>query len=213
MSSLIMSNGEYGDDRWYGLQKTNFERVICTDGAAAKARALGILPDILVGDMDSIHEDDLLFMEQNRVKFYRHPPEKDFTDTFLALQVAEENHWNNITVWGGTGGRLDHTLANLFGVVSFVRRGMNLIFDEPDLTVHIIRDHLSIKGSTGDTVSVFPMGERVKDLTLTGFKYPLKNATLEPDYPIGISNIMFEEESNISIGSGILAVFHNRNLV
>ena len=212
MSSLIMSNGEYGDSRWYVLQKANFEHIICADGAAAKAREFGIMPHILVGDMDSIDPNDLLFMEQNQVKFYRQPPEKDFTDTFLALQVAEENHWDDITIWGGTGGRLDHTLANLFGAISFVKRGMNLIFDEQGSTIYIVRDQLALPGKIGDTVSIFPMGETVTGLTLTGFKYPLENAVLEPEFPIGISNELVEKENHISVDSGILAVFHNKIL-
>lgn len=203
-----MSNGEYGDPSWYDSKKMNFQHVLCTDGAAAKARELGIVPDAIIGDMDSIHAGDLLFMEQRRVKLYQHPSEKDFTDTFLALELAEKNQWNHVTLWGGTGGRLDHTLANLFGAITFVRKGMRLVFDGPDLTIYMIRDHLAIDGDTGDTVSLFPMGEKVTGVNLIGFKYPLKNAILEPGLPIGISNVLLEKEGRISIDSGILAVFH-----
>ena len=213
MSSLIMSNGEYGDPDWYGLQKKNFRHILCTDGAAAKARELGIIPDAIIGDMDSIHEEDLFFMEQSGVKIYLHSPEKDFTDTFLALRQAEEYQLKDITIWGGTGGRLDHTLSNLFSVISFVRRGMRLTFDSPDLTIHAIRTHLTLHGKIGDTVSLFPMGEKVAGVTLTGFKYPLRNAILEPELPIGISNVLLGKENSISIDSGILAVFHYKKLV
>lgn len=208
MSSLIMSNGEYGDPSWYDSQKLNFQHILCTDGAAAKARELDIIPDAIIGDMDSIHADDLLFMKQHGVKLYLHPSEKDFTDTFLALELAKKNQWNDITVWGGTGGRLDHTLANLYSVVSFARNGMRLLFDAPDLSIYMIRDRLVINGQIGDTVSIFPMSERAASVNLAGFKYPLEDAILKPELPIGISNVLLEKEGCISIESGVLAVFH-----
>lgn len=208
MSSLIMSNGEYGESHWYELQKNDFHHILCTDGAAAKARKWGMIPDVVVGDMDSIHPEDLDFMEKNLVKIHRYPTKKDYTDTFLALLQAEENKWDTITVWGGTGGRLDHTLANLLGTLSFVRRGMRLVFDSPELTISMIGDYLELLGTEGNTVSLFPMGGKATGVTLDGFKYPLKNALLDPELPIGISNILTKNEAHVSVESGILAVFH-----
>lgn len=208
MSCLIMSNGEYGDPSWYDSRKLNFQHILCTDGAAAKARELDIVPDAIIGDMDSIKADDLIFMEQHRVKLYLYPSVKDFTDTFLALEIAEKNKWKDITVWGGTGGRLDHTLANIFGAISFVKKGMRLVFEEPDLSIYLIRDRLVLNGQIGDTVSIFPMGERVSGVYLSGFKYALEDAIMKQDMPIGVSNVLAEEEGCIAIDTGILAVFH-----
>ncbi len=210
MCTLIMSNGEYGNSDWYQQQKDKYRYILCTDGAAAKARELNILPDVIVGDMDSIAAEDLAFMKQRQVKIHLHPPEKDFTDTFLALKLAEEKHLPDVIIWGGTGGRLDHTLANLFGCISFVQRGMRLGFDGPDLGVYMIRDRLKLRGEAGDTVSLFPMGEKVGGVTLSGFYYPLENAVLEPEFPIGVSNVLTAKEGSIRIDSGVLAVFHNK---
>lgn len=211
MSTLIMVNGEYGCNSWYEQQKKRFDHIICTDGAAARARQFNIMPDAIVGDMDSIHEVDLMFMEKNKIPIYYHPPEKDFTDTFLALMMATEEYKEDIVIWGGTGGRLDHTLANLSTASYFVRRGTRLLFDEPGLTINIIKDYLNIQGKAGDTVSIFPVGEKAEGVTLNGFKYTLVNATLEPDYPVGISNVLLRNEGRVFVESGVLSVIHYKD--
>ena len=206
--ALIMSNGEYGVLQWYEGQIKQFESVFCTDGAAVKTRALGIIPDVIVGDMDSIHEADLKYMKEKQVEIYQYPAEKDYTDTYLAIELLRDKGIKDITIWGGTGGRLDHTMANIYASISFVREGMSIVFSEPGLDVHITRRNLKIAGYPGDTVSIFPLGEESARVSLMGFQYPLEEAVLKQELPIGISNILKDEEGYVLVRSGILAVFH-----
>ncbi|HZK01714.1 MAG TPA: thiamine diphosphokinase, partial [Anaerovoracaceae bacterium] len=140
MRGLIMANGEYGGLNWYAKRKDKYPYILCTDGAAKMARRLDILPDAVVGDMDSISQGDLLYMEDREVSFFRHPPEKDFTDTHLALELLREKGFSDITIWGGTGGRLDHTISNILSTITFVQIGISIIFEEPGLTIYIIED-------------------------------------------------------------------------
>jgi thiamine pyrophosphokinase len=206
-----MSNGEYGSNNWYSDQKNNFKYIICTDGAGGKARELGIMPNVIVGDMDSISQDDLLFMETNKVKTIYHPRDKDVTDTFLALLLARENNDVDVVIWGGTGGRLDHTLANLASTIAFVKEGMRLSFQDPGLTIYITKNYLNLEGRPGDIVSIFPMGGDAEGITLNGFKYSLTNEKIEQDFPLGISNKLMRNEGRIFVESGILSVFHYKD--
>jgi thiamine pyrophosphokinase len=211
--SLIMANGQYGDPTWYKLRAHNYERIICADGGANWATKFGIIPNAIVGDMDSINETERSIMAQNGVLFYTFPSEKDFTDTYLAIDIAVKKGAKSISVWGGTGSRLDHTLANILSAVYFVKNGVSIRFESPNLTIYVIKDSLLLHGAIGDTVTILALEERAAGVSLQGFKYPLDNVILEADQPIGVSNIINSNESLIQIKSGILAVFHNHGTV
>ncbi|GAB1475401.1 thiamine diphosphokinase [Bacillota bacterium] len=211
MGALLMANGEYGAMEWYEKKMGEFDVVFCTDGAAAKAGVLGVIPDVLVGDMDSILEKDLLDMKKKQVEIYQFPAEKDCTDTFLALELMRDKGIKDVTVWGGTGGRLDHTMANVFACISFVREGMSIVFSEAGLNISIVGNELKIAGDPGDTVSIFPLGEERAQVSLSGFKYPLEKSLLKQEFPIGISNVLNSCEGRVFTESGMLAVFHYIN--
>lgn len=203
-----MANGEYGDLTWYSSRKSHYKFVYCTDGAAAKAMDLGIVPCGIVGDMDSISQGILNKMIDKGVEIYRHPPEKDYTDAYLALKLMVDRGFNEIVIWGAMGGRLDHTLANIMSVTSFVEKSVKIMFDEPGLAVDIINSKIAIQGEVGDIVSIFPLGKEALGVTISGFKYPLKDARLSYDYPVGISNILENKSGSVSVEKGSLAIFH-----
>jgi thiamine pyrophosphokinase len=210
MKLLIMANGDYGDQDWYRSYLNSFDWVICADGGANWARIFGIIPNMVIGDMDSISKDERSYCEKGGASLRHFPAEKDFTDTYLALEVASQKGAGDVTIWGGTGSRLDHTLANIFSAARFTDCGMKIRFASPAATMYLVReDPLLLKGQAGDTVSVLALGERAVGVSLAGFKYPVDGGVLEADKPIGVSNIMMGEESLIQATSGILAVFHH----
>lgn len=213
MKFLVITNGEYGDLDWYKGRAGCFDRVVCVDGGAKRARELCIIPDWVVGDMDSISENDRKYMEEAGVCFEVHPPEKDFTDTQLALELAEREGGREIVVWGGTGSRLDHNLSNIFSASSFLMRGIDIVFESPDLAVYLVKERLVIPGSPGDTVSLIALGDRVSGVDLRGFKYPLAKATLEGNWQWAISNVITGADPTVRLDSGILAVFHYKTPV
>lgn len=206
---LILANGEYGDLNWYRSNQQPEPFVICADGGLYYAREIGILPDLIVGDMDSAREEDRTYFLDRGVRVITVPAEKDFTDTQLALQVAEEIGCKDVTIWGGTGGRLDHTLTNLLGGVTFVKRGMHLQFQDPMVGIYYVQDSLCLYGYPGDTVSVLALGEDATGVDLIGFRYPLERAVLKTFEPIGVSNEMVGNEAVVKVTHGILAVFHS----
>ncbi len=207
-----MANGEYGDPAWYKGRTERFDRVVCADGGTAAARRLGIVPDWIVGDMDSIREEDRAFMERAGVRFETYPAEKDFTDTQLALDLARREGAREVAVWGGTGSRLDHTLSNLFNAAKLVEGGIEVRFEAPGLTIYLVGNRLIVPGRVGDTVSVLVLGDRATGVTEEGFRYPLHQAILDGRCQYAVSNVITEPNPCIRVATGILAVFHYRSL-
>lgn len=210
---LIMTNGSYGDLNWYREQQTDsFDRIICVDGGAGRARALGLIPAWVVGDLDSIRDGDRRYMEMTGVRFKTFPRQKNHTDTQLALELSAEQGAKKIVVWGGTGTRLDHTLSNIFSAVALLEQGIDVLFDSPGVTVYLIRDRLVLPGSVGDTVSLIALGEKAHGVNLQGFHYPLQDAVLESRWQWAVSNIIANTHPVVQVDSGVLAVFHYKIL-
>jgi len=210
MKILIMTNGEYGRLEWYTGKEKDFDQLICVDGGAGGARKLGIIPDLLAGDMDSIAEDDLKYMEQQGVQITRFSSQKDHTDTQISLQLADQLGADEITVWGGIGSRLDHTLSNLYSAAYFALRGKVVRFDSPDLAIYLVKDVLRLSGEVGNTVSVLALGDRAEGITLEGFQYPLTDIKVDSMWQIGVSNVVKSKPQVVRVTSGILAVFYYR---
>jgi thiamine pyrophosphokinase len=213
MKYLVITNGSFGDLDWYRRRVGQFKRTVCADGGAGRARELGIIPDWIVGDMDSISEYDRRFMEEAGVNFELHPPEKDSTDTQIALELVERQGGRDIVVWGGTGSRLDHNLSNILSASSFMERGINIVFESPDLSVYFVKRQLVVPGAPGDTVSLIALGNQVSGEDLSGFKYPLDKATLEFNWQWAVSNIIIGKNPVVRLDTGILAVFHYKQPV
>lgn len=207
MKYLILANGEYGDFDWYRKQK-DFDRIICADAGASWALQIGLKPHLVIGDLDSINEQDRKQLEEAGCGFQVYPPEKDFTDTHLALMLAGKEGASDVTIWGGTGSRLDHTLGNLYCAASLSETGVQVHFASPTQTIYFVRDHLRLAGSPGETVSVIAVGDRATGVTLEGFYYPLSDVVLEVRSSVGISNVITEPNPLIQVAQGTLAVFH-----
>lgn len=212
MRYLIMTNGDYGDLGWYRDKSGFFERIICADGAASVARCLGIVPDCLVGDMDSIREEDYNWLKEKKVEFRLYSPEKDMTDTQIAFELACQQGAEEITVWGGTGSRLDHTLSNIFSASRFVVEGISVTFVSPDLMIYLVADWLELPCQVGETVSLIVLGDEASGVTLRGFSYPLTRGRLDGRWQYAVSNVVAGPKPVISVESGILAVFHYKKL-
>ncbi|MGE5397322.1 MAG: thiamine diphosphokinase [Chitinophagales bacterium] len=208
MNTLILCNGSYGSLDWYTNKAEAYDFIICVDGAAAVARKLALKPHVLIGDMDSILPADKAFMKNSGVKIVEYPSEKNETDTMLALLTAMDQGATEVTIWGGTGSRLDHTISNLYSVSTLTQKGIPVIFESPSETIHVINSALRLKGEPGDTVSLLVLSDLATGITLSGFKYPLNNATLELNWQWAVSNVIEVRDPLIELISGTLAVIH-----
>ena len=207
MRAVIFVNGTILDYtqlvRW--LRPDDY--LIAADGGARHCAALGILPAVLVGDLDSITPELLAEYEQAGVAIERHPPRKDETDLELAVRRAVADGATEILLLGALGGRLDQTLANLLLPARQEWTVPILLADGRQLA-RVVRggESVTIRGAEGDTVSVVPMSAEVTGITYTGLEYPLVDATLRLGSTQGVSNRMAGESATIRIASGILLV-------
>lgn len=178
--------------------------LICADGGARHLDALGLTPDVIIGDMDSLSSEILTRCEQRGSRILRYPQAKDETDTQLALDYALKSLPDEILIFGGLGGRLDHTLANISLLVRAAEVGTPTKLADEWCEVFVIVRHAEIEGIPGQTVSFFPLSSAVSGITLAGFEYPLSGGTMEIGAPYGISNRLIAERGAISIASGYL---------
>ncbi len=209
MKFLIMANGDYGDVNWYQSQKDDFDQVVLVDGGANQAALIGVVPQWVVGDMDSITPQARDYAVGMKAKFVAVPCEKDETDTQLALAMVAREGAAEVVIWGGTGSRIDHSLSNLFSSTLLVKQGIKVRFESPRETIYVIDGPLKLPGKVGETVSLVSIGGGdAQGVTLWGFKYPLAEATLSCHWQHAISNIITAPDPTIEIKSGIVAVIH-----
>jgi thiamine pyrophosphokinase len=182
--------------------------IICADGGARHARALGLIPEMIVGDLDSINPEIEKYFRQDGVRFLHYPAMKDETDAELALLKAFELAPDKILIFGGLGLRLDHTLANLSLLLQGLRRGIPVRLVDEWCEVFLVERTAVIEGEPGQTVSFFPFAGEASGITLDGFEYPLQGATMTPDRPYGISNRLIGEHGTVSVEVGVLLTIH-----
>jgi len=208
MNILILANGNYGDIQWYRQRIASFTKVICADGGTRMACLLGLVPDLVVGDMDSTDSRDRITLEGAGARFIIYPKEKDLTDIQIAFEHALSLQATSVTVWGGTGSRLDHTLSTIVNAFHLTRKNIEVCLDSPEVTIHLIGKSLKLSGKPGDIVSLIVFGDSAQGVTLQGFHYPLSNAVIEGSWQFGVSNIMTGENALIEVNKGRSAVFH-----
>ena len=183
------------------------DAVYAADAGLNYLDALGVAPDMIFGDFDS------LGAPPQRANVQVCPVRKNDTDAMVALKYALEQGCGRILLHGGTGGaRFDHTLANVQALLYAARRGAQAYLLGRDFTVTALcGDALRFEGYTGD-LSVFCMGEKAVGVRETGVSYPLADAELTPDFPLGVSNSFTGEVSEIAARRGDLIVCWRGNL-
>lgn len=177
--------------------------ILAADGGYRICQIEGITPDLLIGDFDSMEQPE------DTSNVLRLPIEKDDTDTLFALKTGLEQGCDIFYLYGGTGGkRLDHTLANLQSLLYLRRHGARgYLYDDDFIWTVIENETLTIpKTVEGGLLSVFCLGDRAVGIYEQGVQYPLHDATLTPDYPLGVSNHILETEARVSVRQGALAV-------
>ena len=163
----------------------------------------GIKPDVLIGDFDSL--DDL--PNDLSVEIIRHPVEKDETDMYLAYRIGASRGCLEFHLYGGVGGREDHTFAN-YSLLSYVRNrgGRAELFSKYGKSYIIKDESISLCGECGKTLSVFAFGGDARGVSIEGLYYEAKDVTLTCDFPLGVSNHFTKGEAKISVSDGSLLI-------
>lgn len=206
MKAIIISNGEIKN---YSYYKKYFEGpvfIVCCDGGARHLRNLSVIPDVLLGDFDSISEEDLKYCKENSVETIKYPVKKDKTDTEIAVEYVISKKCDSCTIIGGFGNRADHTLANILLLIKMLKKGvLGTIIDEKN-SINVIQDKTRIEKIENHIISLIPITEEVRGITTKGLLYPLNNATIMPGDTRGISNEFSADMAEIDIKSGMLLI-------
>jgi len=181
--------------------------LICADSGADHARALGLVPRMICGDLDSVDPDTVEYFRRLGVPFRTVPSRKDYTDTELALELALASGASSIVLTGTDGRRLDHLLGNYLLTVRYAARAAIRI--ESDChTAWAVTEELSAQGVPGETWSLIPLTD-VEKASVRGFVYPLEETDLKTGSSLGISNILEEDTAVIRLKTGVLLVVRN----
>lgn len=183
--------------------------LLAADGGALPLLRLGIVPQIVIGDLDSLEESALVELARRGAELRRFPRAKDETDLELALLLASERDAGRIDVLGALGGRWDHTLANVAMLAMPELRGRSVRLIDGNQTLFVIRDAAPVHGTRGDTVSLLPLTPLVHGVTTAGLLYPLTDATLSYERARGVSNVLLEPPGHVSLRDGLLLVVHH----
>jgi thiamine pyrophosphokinase len=208
MRYLVVAGGTPDDLPESAAVLGQFDMIVCADGGVYNARRLGLSPDVVVGDMDSLGEQDRALLQATGCRILVHPVAKDETDLELALLWCRDDGAHDVTVVGGLGGRPDHALANQLLLADQRFRTLNITLRSREWAVQLSRGDTWLHGKIGDTVSLIPLSERVSGVVTDGLLYPLRNETLRRGPARGVSNSMLAPDAHVHFERGLLFVMH-----
>jgi thiamine pyrophosphokinase len=207
---LIFANGHLPDlDAARTLLHAD-DFIIAADGGTHNVLTLGLTPNLIVGDLDSISDVERRKMKESGVEMIQFPRDKNETDLELAIQHAAEMQPGQVIIVGGLGGRLDQTLGNIALLSDARRPTLDLRLDDGIEETFFCRDQAEVHGRSGELVSLIPWGVPVEGVRTDGLRWPLSDETLYPDKTRGISNELLGETATVQIRSGLLLIVHRR---
>ncbi|BFH62190.1 thiamine diphosphokinase [Paenibacillus azoreducens] len=207
---IIFSGGELQPRFIEEIQPGDF--IIGADKGALFLISHGIHPDIAAGDFDSISLQELdLVRTKSRKVVECDPIDKDLTDTELAFELAIREQPDFILLVGGTGTRMDHTLANVQMLSHALQHHIQCAIMDQNNYITLTGSKIEVRDLGFKYVSLLPMTPEVTGITLEGFQYPLNNATLKIGESLGISNVLIAPSGKVSIEGGLLLVIQSRD--
>jgi thiamine pyrophosphokinase len=181
-------------------------RVVAADSGVDHALRLGLVVDLVVGDLDSASPASVEKAEVAGAVVERHPVAKDATDLELALDAALAMGPKHIHVLGGHGGRLDHLLGNVLLLARPEHAGIRITARMGDARITVVRDAAELHGPIGDLVTLLPVYGTARSVTTGGLLYPLSAEDLPPGTTRGVSNELVHDPATVTLADGVLVV-------
>ena len=175
--------------------------VIAADGGYDTLKELNIRIDLLIGDLDSIKD------APTGVELIRHPVEKDENDMHLAYLEGRRRGYTFFEIYGGVGGRADHTFAN-YCLLSYIKANGNSarLYDKNSIAYVIKNEATRVTGKPEKHISLFAFGGVARGVRIKGLYYGLEDGELSPEFPLGVSNRFVTESADIEVRDGELLV-------
>lgn len=198
-----------GDLTMGELPVADNDYVIAVDGGLSYCSILNVEPDLILGDFDSVSEQEKLAVEQLKQtvpeKICQLPVCKDDTDMLAAIKKGLELGYTDFRIYAATGGRFDHTLANIQCLLYLKNHGaVGYLVDGTGMVLVLQNESVHFRKELEGTMSLFALTGEAKGVNIRGMKYPLENAVITNDFPIGISNEFIGEAAEISVEDGEL---------
>ena len=206
MKVLIIANGEIRDIQKVKAMLPQVDYTICADGGVRYARDLGVVPDLIVGDFDSLPDEVLREYSMAGIPIKRYPAEKDKTDMQIAVDTAVDMGARQVYLLGAFGSRWDHSYANMLMLYRLARRGIKAQILDSHNVVMVSSGKVEIEGEIGQTLSLLPLSGDVRILRTDGLKYPIVDGILPLDFPYGVSNVLVKSRAEVDVGSGWIVV-------
>ena len=210
---VIFLNGEYKYSQEF-MDKLVSENTVCfcADGGANFAFKYGKMPEVIIGDLDSIEKKVLGYYKSKNILIKKFPKDKDFTDFELILKeinkISEnKNFVEKIFVVGGIGKRIDMTLSNLF----IMEKYKNLVFLQENEEIFYAEKSFVLKNKKECEFSIIPISEKVEKLTLKGFKFETDKIDVKRENSRLVSNVILENEASVEFENGKLIIVLKKN--
>jgi len=207
MRIILFANGDlpHPDHARALLRPDDF--ILCADGGAQHALAMGLTPDLVIGDLDSVDAETVSSLRDAGAEIRQFPRDKDFTDLELALLAARDLRPDAVILLGALGGRLDQMLANILLLVQPAFQYLNITLVSGPERAWVVRDEIVVRGEPGDTVSVLPLTPAVTGLSYdTGLRWRLQDEILPLGSSRGVSNELTAPTARITLRSGVILI-------
>ncbi len=214
MKAAIIGGGVVDNYTTFAEEIKKCDYIICADGGIKHLINVDIPPNVFIGDIDSC---DFKTIENlpiiNNTEIILHDTVKDDTDMQLCIKWALNKGYNELRLFAALGGRIDHELSNIFNLKYILESNANgMIFSDTN-RIYITDNKLSVKKEDGFHISLIPITDLVRGITLKGLAYSLENADLIQGTSLGVSNEFLDEYAEISITSGILLVIVSKDVL
>ena len=211
MKAIVVCNGSIQDYSYYKKYFAQAELIICADGGATHLKKFGFNPHILLGDFDSICEEDYNYFCNQGVEIIKFPAEKDMTDTELALEIAADRGCASILIIGGLGTRMDHSLSNIFLLKKMLDRGISCTIINELNEITLIDGSTDVENDSNSRLTLLALTDTAEGVTTEGLYYPLKDACIPLGSTWGVSNEFTEKKARVTIRKGLMLVIKSRD--
>lgn len=209
MKTVIVTGGNKPSKQLLCNYIKDADLIMGSDKGSEYLYDYNVMPQVVLGDFDSINKDKLKKIEEEKIEVIKFPPEKDYTDTEIAIMEAIKRGSRVIYLLGAIGTRMDHTLGNIGLLLTTKKKGAELIIVDEHNKMYLADKKMSIYGECGETISFHALSDIVKDFEIKGAKYNLESYDMNLLDPRAVCNEFLDTPINIKFKSGELLIIHS----
>ena len=202
--AFIYAAGTYSADDialYKRIKSKEDDLVICADGGYDALIYTGIIPNVVIGDFDSLKTSI-----PQEIEVIKYPTDKDKTDLEICIDYALDNGCDTVFMLGALGGRIDHTIGSLCAMKYTLEHGATPLILNGKSRIYLVKDEVELARERFDYISLIPCTDKVTGITTTGLKYELKDDQLLKSNSLGISNEFYNNTATVKIKEGLLYV-------